>query len=352
MNEEYAVILKNVSKEYALYRNQKDGLRDLFRSKSKAKTYMALKEINLQIKQGEIIGIVGLNGAGKSTLSSLVAQVSYPTTGMVEVKGSVAMLSAQSGLNLNLSGLQNIEYKCILMGLSKKKIQEIKQEIIEFAEIGDFIYQPLKTYSSGMRARIGFAISVFLDPDVLIIDEGLAVGDSSFTDRCFEKIEEFRSKGKTIIYISHSVSSMQGFCDRVLWLHKGEIIAVGETSEILKQYTGFTKYYNSLTKENRDMYKPTLENFKVEHIEAEINNEECDIQIKASPANRCLYAFELFKNRERIYKIEYTHTPNFKYTFKENGSYRVKYYVRFEDKTIRGFVEWSNKKDTFDIIDK
>lgn len=349
-NKDNAVILKNVTKEYPLYKKEKDILKALLSfGKTNVKTYRALNDISFKVKKGEIIGIVGLNGSGKSTLSALIAEISTPSSGSLQVNGTVAMLSAQAGLNSNLTGIQNIDYKCVLMGLAKSRINEIRNKIIEFVDIGEFINQPLKTYSSGMKARLGFAISVYMDPDILIIDEGLAVGDSSFNDKCFEKIEEFKQNNKTIFYVSHSLSTMKGFCDRIIWLHKGNLVTIGNSDELIEQYGYFSKYYNSLSKEKKSIYIPRLEKFEMKGIKVAHEEDDYCIEIDVQPKENCLFAFELFKDGEKQLKIPYGEQNTFRYTFSEKGQYRVKYYVRFEDKTVREFVEWPNKKTILNI---
>ena len=172
------------------------------------------------------------------------------------------MLAANSGMRQQLSGIDNIRFKCLLMGYTNKEIAELEKDIIEFADIGMHINQPVKTYSSGMRSRLGFAIAVHINPDILIIDEALAVGDSSFTDKCLDKINEFKEKGKTIVFVSHSVSSMTSFCDRIVWLHQGKVVGVDVPEKIIRPYSKFAKEFNSMTPKQKKGAMPDLKQYQ------------------------------------------------------------------------------------------
>jgi ABC-type polysaccharide/polyol phosphate transport system, ATPase component len=247
----YKVRFEGVSKKFKLYNKTSDKLLDLFALRRNKDVHTALKDISLEIEEGSIVGIVGLNGSGKSTLSNLIAGVTMPTEGKVEVKGSAALIAISSGLNNQLTGLENIELKGLMMGLSKDKIKEITPGIIEFAELGKFIHQPIKVYSSGMKARLGFAISIHIDPDVLVIDEALSVGDQTFTDKCMAKVYEFKERGKTIFFISHSLKQIRDFCNKVLWLHEGSVRQYGDVQEVVRSYFLFLKAYNAMSAEER-----------------------------------------------------------------------------------------------------
>ena len=180
----------------------------------------------------------------------------------VTVKGEVSMLAASSGMRSQLSGIDNIRFKCLLMGYSNEQIKKIEQDIVDFADIGIHIDQPVKTYSSGMRSRLGFAIAVHIDPDILIIDEALSVGDQSFTDKCLDKVNAFKEAGKTIVFVSHAITTMTTFCDRVIWINRGSLVGEGAPADIVKAYGGFAREFNGMTNEQRATFTPVLEDYQ------------------------------------------------------------------------------------------
>ncbi len=261
-SQEIVVTCENIVKDYPLYTATASKLKGLFLGKSETTTFRALDNISLTLKKGECMGLIGLNGSGKSTLASIIAGITTPTSGTIDVRGEVSMLCARSGMRSQLSGIDNIRFKCLLMGYKDKEIDELEKEIIDFADVGIHINQPVKTYSSGMRSRLGFAIAVNIDPDILIIDEALSVGDSSFTEKCLKKVDEFKKKGKTIVFVSHAVSSMTSFCDRIAWLHYGKMVGEGLPEEIIKPYCEFSKDFNSKLSSEQKKFIPDLEKYK------------------------------------------------------------------------------------------
>ncbi len=254
----YSVRVENVSKKYKMYRKTSDKLLDILIPNGYGDDFYALKNISFEAKQGDVIGFLGINGSGKSTLSNIITGVIPPTSGTVDVKGEASLISISSGLNNQLTGLENIELKGLLLGFSRKEIKELTPQIIEFADIGDFIYQPVKKYSSGMKSRLGFAISVNVDPDILVIDEALSVGDQTFADKCLDKMNEFKERGKTIFFISHSLGQVKKFCDKAAWLEAGEIKAFGSIKEVMPQYEAFIKKYKALSKEEQKKFKDEM----------------------------------------------------------------------------------------------
>jgi len=239
MNKEIAVDIKDVSKKYKLFRNKKhQALEALFPFLPKRHNdFYAVKDLSLTVYKGDILGIIGRNGSGKSTLMKLVAKVIQPTTGSLTVNGNlVPLLELGPGFHREFTGYENIHFYTAVLGYPKNKILEKTEEIIEFADIGDFIHQPIKNYSSGMRARLAYAVSVNIDPDILILDEVLSVGDASFKEKSFEKIREFFDNGKTIFFVSHSMESIKTLCTRAIVLEKGQLLMDGEPEKVIERY--------------------------------------------------------------------------------------------------------------------
>ncbi|ERJ12928.1 ABC transporter ATP-binding protein [Haloplasma contractile] len=236
MNQVNAIEVKHVSKYYRLYNNQGERILELLTRKPYYKTFKALDNVNISIKKGEIVGIIGKNGSGKSTLSKLIAGLGEVTSGEINVRGKASMIAINSGLNPRLTGLENIIYKMTLLGFSRKKISHLIPKVIEFSELGEFIKQPVKTYSSGMRSRLGFAISINMDPDVLIIDEALSVGDQEFAEKSFQEMMRFKEKNKTILFISHSLPQIREFCTKALWIDEGKVRAYGDSESVTRDY--------------------------------------------------------------------------------------------------------------------
>ena len=254
MKKNYAIIGENISKIYKMYTNQNQKIFDLFFGKSHVKEFYALKGVSFEIEKGESVGLVGLNGSGKSTLSNILGGISQPSVGSIIINGEASMVSIGSGLNNHLTGEENIELKGLMIGLTNKQINMFKDKIIDFADIGAFIGQPVKKYSSGMRSRLGFSIAMTIDPDIIIIDEALAVGDPSFTDKCLKAMNKFREKGKTIIFVSHSLAQVKSFCTKAMWLEYGVLKAYDDVTEVLPMYERFLGNYNKMTQEERKEY--------------------------------------------------------------------------------------------------
>src|SRR6185436_12486585 len=214
--------------------------RDWFRRDAEHDFY-ALKDVSFHIADGENVAVVGSNGAGKSTLLSLVCGLGSPEKGTIEVNGKIAaMLELGSGFHYDLTGLENIYLNASLLGFSRARTNHLLDSILEFSGIGEFINEPLRTYSSGMILRLAFSVSVSLDPEILIIDEVLAVGDQAFQEKCVEKILEFRQSRKTLLCVSHSAAILLQLCDRALWLDHGELMMDGKAADVLQAYTGHT----------------------------------------------------------------------------------------------------------------
>lgn len=252
---ENAVVAKNITKKYKLYKGTKDRLLDLVTPKSYGEDFYALTDVDLEIKKGDAVGFIGINGSGKSTLSNIIAGIVPATSGDLKVNGETSLIAVSAGLKGDLTGRDNIELKCLMLGFNKKEIMALEPKIIEFAELEKFIDQPVKSYSSGMKSRLGFAISINVNPDILIIDEALSVGDKSFAAKCLDKMKEFKREGKTMIFVSHSMSQMKSFTDKILWLEFGRVKEFGSTEEVLPRYDAFIKEYKKMTKKEKAQYR-------------------------------------------------------------------------------------------------
>jgi ABC-type polysaccharide/polyol phosphate transport system ATPase subunit len=212
-------------------------VRDLF-AQNREQKFFALRNVSFRVEDGESLAVVGRNGAGKSTLLSLIAGLADPVEGRIVVNGRVAALhELGAGFHPDLTGVENLRLNASLLGLSRKRTEEVFQDILTFAGIGDFIDEPIRTYSMGMTMRLAFAIAIHVDPDILIIDEVLAVGDQAFQEKCQERIREFKAKGKTLLFVSHSGPLVRELCSRALWLDHGKVLLDGPVDEVLDAYT-------------------------------------------------------------------------------------------------------------------
>jgi len=234
------IIFENVNK-YFFFQHQKtlkELVQAVFRRQKTLERIHALKNVNFTIKKGETVGIIGKNGAGKSTLLKLIAGVSFPTSGEVDVRGRVApLIELGAGFHPELTGKENIFLNGVILGIEEKYLIEKFKEIVDFSEIEmKFIYTPVKYYSSGMYMRLAFAVAVFTQPEILLVDEILAVGDTAFQEKCLRKMDEFKKKGVTIIFVSHALETVKSFCSRVIYLRNGEIIFDGKVEEGINKY--------------------------------------------------------------------------------------------------------------------
>ena len=235
------IVFENVSKSYSLGGGRKllrGHARDWFKPRE---IFFALRDVSLQVRDGESVAVIGPNGAGKSTLLNLTTRLCYPDQGSVTVKGRVsAVLELGGGFHPDLTGEENLRLAASLQGLSRKRTDELREVIVEFAGIGDFIREPIRTYSSGMILRLAFSAAVHADPEILLIDEVIAVGDQAFQARCFDRMQELRRSGKTMLCVSHSPELLMKMCDRAIWLDHGQLIADGKIGEVVDAYQGKT----------------------------------------------------------------------------------------------------------------
>ncbi|HJB29389.1 MAG TPA: ABC transporter ATP-binding protein, partial [Candidatus Blautia faecavium] len=222
--------VQHLSKMYKLYDKPSDRLKESLglSRKKRYREHYALNDVNFDIEEGECVGIIGVNGSGKSTILKIITGVLNPTQGEVKVDGRIsALLELGAGFNMEYSGLENVYLNGTMIGFSKEEIDARLDDILAFADIGDYIHQPVKMYSSGMFVRLAFAVAINIDPEILIVDEALSVGDVFFQAKCYHKFEEFKAQGKTILFVSHDLSSISKYCDRVILLHKGKMLDQG-----------------------------------------------------------------------------------------------------------------------------
>ncbi len=237
-NKETVIKFNNVSKVYKLYKSDRARFKGLFNRKVKYKENRAVKSLSFEVKKGESLALFGRNGAGKSTILKMITGVCFPTEGEIMVDGKVsALLELAAGFDVESTGRENISFKCSLMGMTADEIAEVEPDIIAFADVGDYIDQPLRSYSSGMKARLGFAISVNSRPDILIVDEALSVGDKEFRKKCKDKVAEIMAdENVTLLFVTHSLVTAKDFCKRGIVLEKGKKLFDGDIDEAIEFY--------------------------------------------------------------------------------------------------------------------
>jgi len=272
LNDDIVIKIKNLRKDYKMYKSKKARLLEaVFPFYQNHDTFSAINNLDLEIRKGEVLGILGKNGAGKSTLLKMITGVVTPTSGELKVNGKISsLLELGAAFNPELTGEENIYQHGQVMGLNNKQIEETKQEIIDFADIGDHLYQPVKTYSSGMFARLAFACAINVNPDILIVDEVLSVGDMAFQLKCFKKFEQFKENGKTILFVTHNVSDVIRNCNRTIIISNGNKIFDGDVKEGVDRYKKIIVGIDDNVQENQDK-----ENILVDiKIEKESDNSE------------------------------------------------------------------------------
>lgn len=349
---EKAIIVKNVSKKYKLYKNTKERLLDLITPKNFGEEFYALKNVNFEANVGEVVGFIGINGSGKSTLSNIIAGIVPQTSGTVQTNGEVSLIAVTAGLKNDLTGRDNIELKLLMLGFNKQEIRELEQDIIKFSELGKFIDQPVKSYSSGMKSRLGFAISVNVDPDILIIDEALSVGDKAFAEKSLEKMQEFKENGKTMIFVSHSISQMKQFCDKILWLEFGKVKDYGDTNTIIPKYEAFIEKWKKLSDKEREQYRlNALSNNEFEN-EKILNKLTQSHEYKERPVSRL---GRLRKGDANIYPSLHNMDKNFSSKKYQKSVYYIKksatlngetfYLISTLPSAVNGVIGWVHKAD-------
>lgn len=235
--DKYAINVENLIKTYNLYKKPRDRIREAFSRKTYHEEFNALDDVSFRIREGECFGIIGKNGSGKSTLLKIITGVLSKTAGIVDVEGRIsALLELGAGFNMEYTGIENLYLNGNIMGYTKEEMEERIPEILDFADIGDYVYQPVKTYSSGMFVRLAFAMAINVEPEILIVDEALSVGDAFFQLKCYKKFTDFKKAGKTIVFVTHDLSSVIKYCDRVMVLNNGKKVDEGEARDMVDLY--------------------------------------------------------------------------------------------------------------------
>ena len=242
--QEDAICVKNVYKYFNVYLDKANTLKEkiLFLSRNRKEKREVLKDVNLSIKKGEAVALIGTNGSGKSTLLKLMTKILYPNKGTIEIKGKLtSLLELGAGFHPDFSGRENIYFNASIFVLNRKEIDEKLEEIIDFSELRDFIDNPVRTYSSGMFMRLAFAVAINVNAEILLIDEILSVGDEHFQNKCIEKMQELKNEGKTMIFVTHSMESARKLCNRAIWLYDGKIKMDGKVQEVINKYVEVTR---------------------------------------------------------------------------------------------------------------
>lgn len=322
---EVAIQVKHLDKMYKLYNKPSDRLRETLGLKVSVREHYALRDVNFEVKRGETVGIIGTNGSGKSTILKIITGVLNPTAGEVNVDGRIsALLELGAGFNMEYTGIENVYLNGTMMGFSREEVDAKLQDILDFADIGDFVYQPVKSYSSGMFVRLAFAVAINIDPEILIVDEALSVGDVFFQAKCYRKFEEFKKMGRTILFVSHDLSSISRYCDRVILLNKGVKLEEGSPKQMVDMYKQLLVGQDpAKVEENRENQKENWsEQFQVNPNMLEYGSKLAEIMDFAvlDDKGRCTNTIEKgssFQIKMKVVFHEEIQEPIMAYTFKD-----------------------------------
>lgn len=302
----HIVELKDVSKVYRIYRKPADRLKELFFRRSFSYEKVALKDVSVKVRKGEALGVIGENGAGKSTLLSIISGVQSPTSGHVRVDGRVcAILELGAGFHPEFTGIENTYMYASLMGLSKGEIDKRLNFIVDFSELGNFFHQPIKTYSTGMIVRLAFSVMIALEPEIFIIDEALSVGDIHFQKKSFDKVREFRDRGGTLIFTTHSMYQITNVCDRAIWLKDGKVQMEGDPFSVVKEYEDYMREKDKVSEEQASVQRANvahayIEDFQLSHREIKPGDTlKAWIRVRSSKKERVVVAV-LFRRNDNI----------------------------------------------------
>ena len=239
IDNDLAIIVKDMSKSFKIYYDKPNTLKErlLFWKRNDTEIRPILTDINLEIRKGETVALIGTNGSGKSTLLKLMTKIIYPNKGYIKTNGKLtSLLELGAGFHPDFTGRENIYFNASIFGLTKKEIDNILNDIIEFSELGEFIDNPVRTYSSGMYMRLAFSVAINVDAEILLIDEILAVGDQHFQEKCFNKLQELKKSGKTIVIVTHDMGAVKNLCDRAVWIYEGKVKMDGNSSKVVDEY--------------------------------------------------------------------------------------------------------------------
>lgn len=327
MENKKVIQIEHLTKMYKLYDKPSDRLKESlgFSKKKRYREHYALHDINFDISEGECVGIIGTNGSGKSTILKIITGILSPTAGKVTVNGRIsALLELGAGFNMEYTGLENVYLNGTMIGFSKEEIDARLDDILAFADIGDFIHQPVKMYSSGMFVRLAFAVAINIDPEILIVDEALSVGDVFFQAKCYHKFEEFKKQGKTILFVSHDLSSISKYCDRVILLNKGEMLDQGAPKAMVDMYKQLLVHQDPV-KQTEDAEKKGDDNwregFQVNPNTLEYGEKQAEIvdfvviDDKGRQSNT-IEKGSVFKIKMKVHFHEDIQQPIMAYTFK------------------------------------
>ncbi|QIL50922.1 ABC transporter ATP-binding protein [Weissella coleopterorum] len=252
--KQYTVRAQGITKNFQLFSTQSEKLKSIFKGNTDGANFWALRGLTFDIEPGDVVGIVGTNGSGKSTLLNVLSGVIPQTSGTLEINGSIGVVAINEGLNWDLTGRENIRLKQLMMGMTNHQIDLAMPEIVEFSELGEFIDQPVKDYSSGMRSKLGFSIVTHNDPDILVVDEALSVGDQNFSKKALTKIREFIADGKTIFFVSHDLEQVREFTNKVMWIQYGQMLNFGPTKQVADEYQAFTQKLDQMSEDERTQF--------------------------------------------------------------------------------------------------
>ena len=321
---EFAIQVKHLNKMYKLYNKPSDRLKEALGFHVPVREHYALRDVSFNVKRGETVGIIGTNGSGKSTILKIITGVLNPTGGEVVVDGRIsALLELGAGFNMEYTGIENVYLNGTMMGFSKEEIDARLQDILDFADIGDFVHQPVKAYSSGMFVRLAFAVAINIDPEILIVDEALSVGDVFFQAKCYRKFEEFKKMGRTILFVSHDLSSISRYCDRVVLLNKGVKLEEGSPKQMVDMYKQLLVGQDPVKKEEKETARENWnEKFQVNPNMLEYGSKLAEITDFAVIDEKGRYTYTIekgssFRIKMRLLFHEAIQEPIMAYTFKD-----------------------------------